>query len=86
LFGYYKSKEHLHCKFLRKSLCVRKSTNLDAFYGEIGGYPMAIHRKIIMFKYWIKILKSPDNSILKTMYNIADNELPYMERNWAYQI
>jgi hypothetical protein len=45
---------------------------------------MAIHRKIIIIKYWIKILKSPDNFFLKKKYNMlkedADNELSYREK------
>ena len=48
--------ELVHCRCLRKMLCVQKSTNLDGLYGETGRYPMKIHRRILMFKYWLKIL------------------------------
>ena len=42
VWGYKDSKdiEQVHCKFLRKVLCVKKSTNLDALYGELGRYPL----------------------------------------------
>jgi len=35
VWGYKDSKEidKVHCKFLRKVLCVKKSTNLEALYG-----------------------------------------------------
>ena len=34
----YKSFEQIHCKFLRKILGVKKSTNLDGLYGETARY------------------------------------------------
>lgn len=92
VFGFNEGKsiEKVHCKFLRKVLCVRKSTNLDAVYGELGRYPLAIHRKIIMIKYWFKILNLDNNCILKKIYNMlkedADNGLSYNNKNWAFHI
>lgn len=92
MLGYNEGKniETVHSKFLRKILCVRKSTNLDALYGEIGRYPMAIHRKIIMIKYWSKILKLNNNCILKKTYNMlkedADNNISYNGKIWAFHI
>ena len=68
IFGYHPAKEieTVHCKFLRKILGDRKSTNLVALYGELGRHPMIIERKIRMIKYWIKLLRSRDNSLLKS--------------------
>jgi hypothetical protein len=92
IIGDHESKniELLHCKFLRKILCVKKSTNLDALYGETGRYPMKIQRKIIMFKYWVKLINLADSSLLKSIYNLlkadADNDISYDNTNWAYRI
>jgi hypothetical protein len=36
----------------------------------------------MIFEYWIKILKTPDNMLNED----ANNDLSYRERNWAYQI
>ena len=89
VWGHYQSKdiELVHCKFLRKVLNVKKSTNLDGLYGELCRYPMSISRQIIMIKYWIKILKT-DNPILFNMYtllkNDANNNNKYSGTNWAY--
>ena len=47
--------ESIHTKFLRKILCVRKSTNLIGLYGETGRVPLQIIRKIHMFRYWINV-------------------------------
>ena len=82
--------EKVHCKFLRKILGVRKSTNLDAIYGDHGRYPMKIRWKIIAIKYWINILKLNNNSLIKRMYNVikedANKNISYVDKNWAYQI
>ena len=66
-FGYHtcKSIENIHCKFLRKLLCVQRSTNLGCLYGEVGRYPMILHRKLVMIKFWINILKLNNDSLVK---------------------
>jgi hypothetical protein len=82
--------ELLHCKFLRKILAVKKCTNLSGLYGETGRHPMYICRKIIMFKYWLKIINSNENSLIKLIYNKlkedADNNISYKGLNWAHVI
>jgi hypothetical protein len=81
--------ERLHCKFIRKILCVKNSTNIDGLYGEIGRFPMKIQRKLIMIKYWLKLVKS-NNMLTKSIYEIlkrdADNNITYGGMNWAFQI
>ena len=65
--GFHEAKdiELLHTKFLRKILCVNTSTNITGLYGELGRVPLIIIRNINMLRYWIKILKSDDNSWIK---------------------
>ena len=48
IWGYFPSQnvELIHTKFLRKILNVKKSTNLDGLYCELGRYPMHIKSKI----------------------------------------
>ena len=69
---------------------VKKSTNLTALYGEIGRVPFNVYRKIIMVKYWIKVLGQSDLSLLKRIYLIlqadTDANSHYNGMNWAYQI
>ena len=59
IWGYHEAPdiEHIHTKFLRKILGVRKSTNLEALYGKTGRYPMKIVRKMKVINYWIKLLR-----------------------------
>ena len=82
--------EAIHSKFCRKVLCVRRSTNLNALYGELGRIPMSIQRKLIMIKYWIKLLTLNDQSLLYKTYNMLKIDLQngetYNRYNWAYQI
>ncbi|XP_060583529.1 uncharacterized protein LOC132739756 [Ruditapes philippinarum] len=92
VYGYQEGKniETIHCKFLRKVLCVKKATNLDGLYGETGRHPMRIHRKFIMLKYWTKLISLQNDCLLKRMYNVlkfdAENGLSYGGNNWACQI
>ena len=48
--------ELVHTKFCRNSLGVRKSTNLDALYSELGRYPFKIIRKLQLIKYCCCVL------------------------------
>ena len=82
--------EFVHTKFLRRILNVKKSTNLTALYGELGRVPLMVFRKVIMIKYWIKILNQNDSSLVKKMYTLlkldTDVNNNYKGNNWAYQI
>ena len=82
--------ELIHTKFLRRILGVKKSTNLTALYGELGRFPLLIIRKLNMIKYWIKILKENESSLLKKVYMMlwedTDINLNYNGKNWASQI
>ena len=82
--------ELIHTKFLRRVLGVKKSTNLTALYGELGRIPLAEVRKITMIKYWMKILRQNNSSLVKAIYMMLkeDTDLNhnYNEQNWAFQI
>jgi hypothetical protein len=82
--------ELIHTKFLRRLLCVKKSTNLAALYGETGRYPLEVNRKIIMLKFWLKILDQDNNSLAKNIYLMLKRDVDanrnYNGKNWAYQI
>ena len=93
IWGYHEGKdiEAIHTKFLRKLLCVNKSTNLAGLYGELGRVPMYIMRKIHTIRYWFKLLKSENNyCLLKRIYimlrNDAASNNSYNKINWAYHI
>ena len=66
--------ELVHTKFLRRILKVKKSTNLTALYGELGRIPLVVYRKVIMIKYWIKMLHQSDSSLVKQMYVLLKSD------------
>lgn len=77
-------------KFCRKILSVKRSTNIDALHGELGSFPMSLRRQLNMIKYWLKIIYSPENSLLyktyKTLKIDLDANNTYNKNNWAYHI
>ena len=82
--------ELIHTKFLRRILGVKKCTNLSALYGELGRYPLSVIRKIHMIRYWMKIIRLNDSSLVKQSYLLlkedADHDNSYSGKNWASQI
>ena len=66
------------------------STNLTAHYGELGRVPLMVFRKVIMIKYWIKILNQNDSSLVKKMYTLLKSDTDvnnnYKGNYWAYQM
>jgi hypothetical protein len=92
IWGMHEAKdvELIHTKFLRRVLRVKRSTNLSALYGELGRMPLFVIRKINIMKYWTKVLKHQDNSIVKQTYMFlkldAENGIDYRGKNWASQV
>ena len=75
-----KELEIIHTKCLRKILCVNKSTNLSALYGELGRYPLSVMRKLHIFKYWFKIISctnDTNDSLIKITYNDANQNFQH---------
>ena len=80
--------EVIHTKFCRKLLTVKRSTNLNALYGELGRVPMLIHRKIIMIKYWLRIVALHVSYKRKYVHKLLVNRLfkPAQERVWLGEL
>ena len=88
-----KSSRHTHYNFYlynEKLEVVSSYLGVYFLYGELGRTPLLIIRKIHMFRYWTKLLKTDNNSVIKRIYcmlkNDADNNVSYNNNNWAYQI
>ena len=47
-------------------------TPTAAMYGEVGRYPLIVHRKIAIMKCWQKIISNP-SSLLCKVFNMKDN-------------
>ena len=66
--------ESVHIQFLRRLLVVKKSTNLTAIYGELGRYPLKVIRQLKHIKYWTKIVKQNEISLIKSTYLFLKKE------------
>ena len=93
VWGYNKCRDIdiVHNKFCRYILCVKKSTNVDAMYGDLGRLPLSVFRELRMIKYWIRIVENYDsNSLLCKTYNMMYQEViqgrANVSYNWAAHI
>ena len=53
--------ERVHLQFCRRLLGVKKCTQNDFVYGELGRLNCQYVRYFIIIKYWVKILHANDN-------------------------
>ena len=77
--------ERVHLQFCKKLLGVKKSTQNDFVYGELGRTNYISKRYAIIIKYWFKILTAPENKYIKLVYNmmLSDLELFPNKVNWV---
>lgn len=77
IWGFHKARdiEKLHVMFCKHTLGVRQSTNNILVYCELGRCPLIINRKLRIFKYWSKLVRS-ENTKLRALYNdmIVNND------------
>ena len=69
------SLERVHLQFCKQLLGVKKSTQNDFVYGELGRTTLITKRYLIIVKYWFKILMSPDNKYINLVYRMMLNDL-----------
>ena len=77
--------ERIHMQFCKKILGVKKTTQNDFIYGELGRTNYLTNRYLIIIKYWFKILQSPANKYIKLVYNLMVQDLETLPNkvNWA---
>ena len=77
-------------RYCKNILGVKSSTSNAAVAGELCQFPLIIHRKINMLKYWLKILNGPRDRLRYITYSyLRENihkELPSQCRNWALEV
>ena len=79
------SLERVHLQFCKQLLGVKKSTQNDFVYGELGRTTLITKRYLIIVKYWFKILMSNDNKYINLVYRMMLNDLESRQNttNWA---
>ena len=77
--------ERVHLQFCKRLLGVKKSTQNDFVYGELGRTKLITRRYFIILKYWFKILSVSENKYSKLVYRLMLNDLDRYpnKENWA---
>lgn len=77
--------ERVHIQFCKRLLGVKKTTQNDFVYGELGRTNCRTKRYLSIVKYWFKILSCHDNKYIKLVYNlmVKDMDLVPNKVNWA---
>ena len=77
--------ERVHLQFCKRRLGVKKTTQNDFVYGELGRTTCIIKRYVPIIKYWFKILYSGNTKYIKLVYNmmLVDLESNPTITNWA---
>ena len=68
--------ERVHRKVCKYIINVKQTTNNNAWYSELGRYPLLIERRIRIVKYWFNLIrKSENNCIVNSVYNEMKNSI-----------
>ena len=65
----HKSKR-VHLQFCKRLLVVKKTTQNNLIYGELGRTDYQTKRYFIIIKYWLKIVNSAERKYFTYIYNI----------------
>ena len=66
----HQSVEAVQLKFLKMMLGVKNNTATVAIYAETGRFPLYLRQKVRIVKYWIRLERLKDNTIVKTVFNM----------------
>ena len=64
-------------------LGIGSTTSDVALLGELGRNPLALHYKMRCVKYWLKLLKLPDQRMSKACYKMLKNPDENGRKTWA---
>ena len=77
--------ERVHLQFCKRLLGVKKMTQNDFIYGELGRTTCITKQYLLIIKYWFKILYCGSTKYIKLVYNMMLNDLERNPaiKNWA---
>ena len=67
--------ETVHLQFCKRLLGVKQFLQNDFIYGESGGTSFQTKRFLMIIKYWLKIVLSPEKRFIKIIYNMMLNDM-----------
>ena len=86
MWGFHKAPniERVHLNFCKRILQVKRTTQNDFIYGELGRYRMFVCRQIRIIRYWLNIVSGKKAPYVCALYHtqlsIVDNGT---ESNWV---
>jgi len=87
VWGFVKgsSVERVYLQFLKRLLGVKRNTQNDLIYGEVGRTNYQTCRYYNIIKYWLKLLRTNDNKFIKKVYLFlkSDCERNVTAKNWC---
>ncbi|MCG8034648.1 MAG: endonuclease/exonuclease/phosphatase family protein, partial [Candidatus Thiodiazotropha taylori] len=77
--------ERVHLQFCKRLLGVKKTTQNDFVYGELGRTNYLTRRYLLIIKYWFKILSADEGKYVKLIYRLMQNDIDTKPNtvNWA---
>ena len=79
--------ENVHLKFCKNILGVKKSTQNDFVYGELGRTPMQIIRYVRIIKYWLNIVTGKKSQYVCLVYAASVQQIGMNKKhNWAESV
>ena len=61
----------MHLKFCKQLLGVKQSTQNYFVYGELGSYPLIVHRQYRIIKFRLKNLKGENRNFTMICYDMC---------------
>ena len=88
IWGFHPSPaiEKIHLSFCKRILSVKKSTQNDFIYGELGRYPLQLIRYEKIIKYWLNIVTGQKSSYVCLIYRYAVNQAERRKPSWALNV
>ena len=84
-FIHGKAIEKVHLQFCKRILGVKKTTQNDFIYGDLGRIDFKTRRYVNIIKYWLKLLTLNENKFAKKVYLMLkiDSETRPEKENWC---
>ena len=71
---------------MKKVLHVKPSSATNAIYAECGRFPLLIKQKVQVIKYWQRIQKMTNSSIVRKAYNFLLELHNHGQSNWCSHV
>jgi len=80
--------ERIHLNYCKVLLGVRRQTQNNFIYGELGRPSLSVRHSVNVIRYWLKIVNTNAIKYVKLVYDIMFRELETYpnNRSWVYMV